>query len=106
YYFGQRFYDPDTGRWITKDPMGTPDGINRYAFVQNQPLNKIDPYGLFSWSDFWQSLLGTLKTAYENTIRTINALKNHLSFTDYIRPTAHEVCEAIFGKTILYLAGF
>ena len=48
-FFGKRYYDPSIGRWLTKDPLGTPDGINRYVFVQNQPINKIDLYGLFSF---------------------------------------------------------
>ncbi|MBA3603010.1 MAG: RHS repeat-associated core domain-containing protein [Parachlamydiaceae bacterium] len=37
-YFGRRYYEPVTGRWITPDPLGHADGLNVYAFVHNRPL--------------------------------------------------------------------
>ncbi|MCP5508043.1 MAG: RHS repeat protein [Chlamydiales bacterium] len=45
-YFGRRYYDPQLGRWISKDPLGNPDGPNRYAYVHNNPLIHVDLYGL------------------------------------------------------------
>jgi RHS repeat-associated protein len=41
-----RYYNPQTGRYITPDPIGLEGGINLFAYVQNQPINKIDPLGL------------------------------------------------------------
>ncbi len=46
YYFGRRYYDPGLGRWITLDPQGLKDGVNRYAYVKNNPLTYFDLYGL------------------------------------------------------------
>ena len=40
-----RWYDPELGRFITKDPMGYPDGPNGYAFVEGDPVNGRDPSG-------------------------------------------------------------
>ena len=51
-YYGRRFYDPQTGRWITPDPQGFADGPNLYTFVQNDPLIKVDLYGLEVLEDF------------------------------------------------------
>ncbi len=45
-YYGRRYLDPITGRWITPDPLGFEGGINLYAFVQNNPLMHLDLYGL------------------------------------------------------------
>lgn len=45
-YFGRRYYDPDTGRWITPDPIGFEGGPNLYAYVSNNPLTHVDLYGL------------------------------------------------------------
>jgi RHS repeat-associated protein len=45
--FGARDYDPETGRWITKDPIGLAGAhANLYAYVENDPVNLIDPTGL------------------------------------------------------------
>jgi RHS repeat-associated protein len=47
-FFGQRFYDPALGRWLTPDPSGFADGANLYAYVLNSPLNRLDLFGLAS----------------------------------------------------------
>ena len=43
--FGARDYDPQTGRWTSKDPLGFGGGTNLYRYVLNDPLNFIDPLG-------------------------------------------------------------
>ena len=43
--FRARWYDPATGRWLSKDPIGLSGGLNLYAFCCNNPMNVIDPSG-------------------------------------------------------------
>ncbi len=45
-YFGRRFYDPETGRWTTPDPLLFMDGPNPYAYLRHRPLMAYDRYGL------------------------------------------------------------
>jgi RHS repeat-associated protein len=41
-----RAYDPDTARWLSRDPIGEAGGINLYGYVLNNPVNLWDPYGM------------------------------------------------------------
>lgn len=46
-HFGARDYDPETARWLTKDPLGFGGGgtnVSQYAL--NDPINVVDPTGL------------------------------------------------------------
>ncbi|MBI3867780.1 MAG: RHS repeat-associated core domain-containing protein [Verrucomicrobia bacterium] len=45
-YYGYRFYDPNLQRWLTRDPIEERGGINLYGFVNNSPINRVDPLGL------------------------------------------------------------
>lgn len=44
--YGYRYYDPLTGRWPSRDPIGERSGVNLYGFVGNIPLSFIDVLGL------------------------------------------------------------
>ncbi len=48
-YFGGRWYDPEVGRFMTVDPAK--DGLNWYEYCNNNPINFIDPFGLYTLTD-------------------------------------------------------
>ncbi|WP_407078584.1 RHS repeat-associated core domain-containing protein [Xenorhabdus bovienii] len=45
YYNRFRYYNPDTGQYISPDPIGLLGGVNPYGYVHN-PSRFIDPFGL------------------------------------------------------------
>jgi len=45
-----RHYDPQQGRFLTRDPLGYGGGINLYSYTANNPINWMDPDGL-DWLD-------------------------------------------------------
>ena len=45
YYYGYRFYDPQTQRWLNRDPIEEEGGLNLYQFVWSDPVNWFDAFG-------------------------------------------------------------
>jgi RHS repeat-associated protein len=41
-----RYLHPNLGRWITRDPIENKDGMNLYAYINNNSINGVDYYGL------------------------------------------------------------
>ncbi len=44
-FFGRRYYNPQTGRYLTTDPKSYDEGPNLYQFCLNNPLLNLDLYG-------------------------------------------------------------
>jgi RHS repeat-associated protein len=56
--FGFRDYDPDTGRWTAKDPIGFWGGqVDLYGYCLNDPINFVDPYGFSAAGDVYRGII-------------------------------------------------
>ena len=64
-YNWHRFYNTETGRYISPDPIGLNGGINLYGYSSEDPFNRIDPDGL-------KDLTGARRrTAFWGTVKVI-----------------------------------
>jgi len=59
-YYGFRYYNPELGRWLNRDPIGENGGINIYLFSLNDPVGKCDRLGRDVWSGSSESVGGSL----------------------------------------------
>jgi len=65
YYYRNRFYAPDLGRFVSVDPIGySGDGLNLYTYVSNNPQRGTDALGLSWWQSLTQPAGGYLDEAY------------------------------------------
>lgn len=108
-WFGKRDYDPHLGRWTTPDPLGFADGINRYAFLQNNPLAYSDLHGLFSFSSIWNSIVDAVKSTVDKVVNTtkdvLHFFWDHLSQKKF-QKGFDNLAEEYVGRIFLGLAGY
>jgi uncharacterized protein RhaS with RHS repeats len=103
--------DPQTGRWLSRDPIGESGGRNLYGFVGNEGMNGFDLLGLM-----WKELVNTIKitNSWSLTIEEINVDSYTLSgysvfvvlFREENLHLEHEApatvqCECAPGRTTL-----
>jgi len=72
-YNNMRDYDPSIGRYIQADPMGLKAGPNLYGYVNQNPVQEIDPYGLYgvfgiASGSFTRTVFPGLTGAYEPVV--------------------------------------
>ena len=65
-YMHARWYSPEIARFLSPDPIGgdpsMPGSFNRYGYVVNDPMNRIDPDGLF-FRELWKAIKNRLSPA-------------------------------------------
>jgi RHS repeat-associated protein len=56
YYYRNRYYAADVGRFISEDPMGLVSGVDLFKYAEDDPIDRSDPTGLDSTSEYCQRL--------------------------------------------------
>ncbi|WP_131701694.1 RHS repeat-associated core domain-containing protein, partial [Enterobacter genomosp. O] len=73
YYYGYRYCQPWSGRWLSADPAGTVDGLNLFRMCRNNPVTLKDEDGRFS----------TLKMPLDIFIHDVENLRATTSSTEF-----------------------
>jgi RHS repeat-associated protein len=100
-----RAYDPDLGRWLSRDPIAETGGINLFAYVQNNPANAADPFGLKTcWKNVIMTTFGDLASdkvgTRDNSLRPNDIAVGHYGTTQFPKPTDPWVLPFGTGVTV------
>jgi RHS repeat-associated protein len=71
YYYRARYYSPQIGRFISRDPLENAElsqGTNLYWYVRNNTPNSFDPMGLFGLPDALEQLFDDAEEEMERAI--------------------------------------
>jgi RHS repeat-associated protein len=83
-YYGARYYNPEIGRFLTRDilkgEIQTPQSLNRYIYCLNNPLKYIDPLGLDC--EFVILPDGTISYEVADLLNRLNDALKSLNFDD------------------------
>lgn len=64
YAYLRRYYDPKTGRWISRDPLEEKAGPNAYGFCGNDPINHFDVFGEDGYGGLLSDFLSALGSIF------------------------------------------
>ena len=104
YYYRNRYYEPRTGRFLSRDPLAV-EGLsllnlqNRYSYGRNNPTNLTDSSGLLEdqlWGDFATVLEMTAKKNQADNV-TANGL---LDCAKHLRAKGAEKAMKAIAKTL------
>ena len=119
YYYGQRYYNPDTGRFTQKDPvlkdgsidanflnkatkeelyefLSNPQKLNEYSYVLNNPVKYVDPTGE---SEVWAWALNPTLT--KTQIQAWKFLSN-----SYLKSRGYNISAAFLERSLRLNLGF
>ena len=96
YNFGFRFYAPDIGRWINRDPIDEGGGTNLYLMVGNNPVSWADAYGL-SPNDPYLTQVGDVFKGYGDVLNPVNMYKGAKNIYEVGRNQGAGAAASTFG---------
>jgi RHS repeat-associated protein len=103
-----RAYDPDLGRWLSRDPLNDAEfkeGPNLYRYVGNSPVNRADPTGLQAKNptDALGNLLGNTGDSAANTINQEYA--RGLAACEKIPHSSNHCCKCCVISMLVQFSG-
>lgn len=88
HYNDRRYYDPDTGRYTARDPIGFEGGINLYAYAGASPNRFVDPTG-----EFLPLVMAGLRWAGQRYLNCLASCVGMEMSLGYLQELAEMKCE-------------
>ena len=82
-WMGERYYDPQSGRFLSPDSVGCPSCLDLYAYAGGDPINYMDPNGRFA-SPVYQTVKPVLIGAFQPFNGLNQAIQGFNSFPAYL----------------------
>lgn len=103
-YYNARWYDPALGRFAQADSIvpGGVQGLDRYAYVNNSPLNYVDPSGHFTCSNNRDSDDYCPGQSSKGNVSLSKKAQDLVDFADSIGMTPEEVIGIGLGHEMFY----
>ena len=76
YFYRARYYNPELGRFLSRDPIGYKGGLGLYAYVGSNPMTGTDPMGMWR---LWDWVLGVDTESPERQARIRAAMARKLA---------------------------
>jgi insecticidal toxin complex protein TccC len=104
YYYGARYYAPWLQRWVSADPSQA-DGLNRYAYVQNNPMRYVDPDGKTKAESTIMLYSGFISAVGGHAEQTLGQLHNIIQQKSPIRSLLANMAGEVAGGIAGYEGG-
>jgi insecticidal toxin complex protein TccC len=104
YYYGARYYAPWLQRWVSADSSQA-DGLNRYAYVQNNPMRYVDPDGKTKAESVIMLYSGFISTVGGHAQQTLGQLHNIINQKSPIRSLMANLVGEVAGGIAGYEGG-
>ena len=93
-YYNYRYYNPELGRWLSRDPIAEEGGENLYGFVNNNPTALFDMNGLKSVGTPQSRRKLRFKIGFDDTAQATKEMITALNqFKDEMKNTIYKCCK-------------
>jgi hypothetical protein len=99
-YYAYRYYDPVTGRWPSRDPIGERGGMNLYGFAGNNGVNSWDYLGLSDYDAGAIDIYVRNDGRIDQPVEPMSGKKNTPTPSTFA--TFNKLCKEAFGEGYNY----
>ncbi|UDQ98480.1 RHS repeat-associated core domain-containing protein [Lentisphaerota bacterium WC36G] len=98
-YYNYRYYNPENGKWLKRDPIAEQGGLNLYGFVNNDSISNIDLLGALSFNKRDCNKIEKRVSAAIQSILEAFALNNENNIIDEVKSIKRNISGSSITET-------